>query len=62
MISTKIINSLSIKINEFDDNLNNLTLNSSFEVTETSKNTKGQVESYRSEVSVNIIVLIKMSF
>ena len=55
-INKKIINSLSIKINEFDDNLNNLTLNSSFGVTETSKNTKGQVESYRSEVSVNVII------
>ena len=55
-INKKIINSLSIKINEFDDNLNNLTLNSSFGVTETSKNTKGQVESYRSKVSVNVII------
>ena len=36
-ISKKIINSLSLKENEFNDTLNDLLINSSYEIRETSK-------------------------
>jgi hypothetical protein len=55
-ISKKIINSLSLKENEFNDTLNDLLINSSYEIRETSKNTKGQVQSYRSIVVVNLLI------
>lgn len=55
-ISKKIINSLSLKENEFNDTLNDLLINSSYEIRETSKNTKGQVQSYRSIIVVNLLV------
>ena len=55
-ISKKIINSLSLKENEFNDTLNDLLINSSYEIRETSKNTKGQVLSYRSIIVVNLLV------
>ena len=55
-ISKKIINSLSLKENEFNDTLNDLLINSSYEIRETSKNTKGQVLSYRSIIVVNLVI------
>ena len=55
-INRKIINSLSFKENEFDDTLNNLLIKSSYKIQETSKNSKGQVESYRSQIIVNLII------
>ena len=51
-INKKIINSLSFKENEFNDTLNNLLINSSYEIQETSKNSKGQVQSYPSIITV----------
>ena len=53
-INRKIINSLSLKENEYDDTLNELTINSSYEIQETSKNSKGQVQSYRSQIIVKL--------
>ena len=55
-INRKIINSLSLKENEFDDTLNNLLIESLYEIQETSKNSKGQVQSYRSIIKVNLII------
>ena len=55
-INRKIINSLSLKENEFDDTLNNLLIESLYEIQETSKNSKGQVQSYRSIIEVNLII------
>ena len=55
-INRKIINSLSFKENEFDDTLNNLLIKSSYEIQETSKNSKGQIESFRSQIIVNLII------
>jgi len=60
-INRKIINSLSLKENEFDDTLNNLLIESSYEIQETSKNSKGQVQSYRSIIKVNLIIKNKKS-
>jgi len=55
-INRKIINSLSLEENEFDDTLNNLLIESLYEIQETSKNSKGQVQSYRSIIKVNLII------
>ena len=55
-INMQIINSLSFKESQYDLSLNSLELNSSFKITETSKNSKGQVESYRSKIIVNLII------
>tara|TARA_B100000029_G_scaffold408396_1_gene409641 strand:+ start:1507 stop:1956 length:450 start_codon:yes stop_codon:yes gene_type:complete len=55
-INKKIINSLSFKENEFNDTLNNLLIESSFQIRETSKNSKGQVQTYRSIITVNLII------
>jgi hypothetical protein len=55
-INEKIINSLKLK--EDKNNFSNkiLLLDSSSFIQETSKNTKGQVTSYRSNVKVNLII------
>ena len=51
-----IINSLSLKKDELNNNLNELLLRSNYRINETSKNSKGQVETYRSNVSVEIVI------
>ena len=58
-INRKIINSLSLKENEYDDTLNELTIKSSYEIQETSKNSKGQVQSYRSQIIVKLDIKSK---
>ena len=55
-INRKIIGSLSFNENEFDDTLNSLLIKSSYNILETSKNTKGQVQSYRSIILVKLII------
>ena len=55
-INRKIIGSLSFKENKLNDKLNNLLVKSSYKITETSKNSKGQVESYKSQISLNLII------
>ena len=55
-INRKIINSLSIKENEFNDTLNQLLIRSSYENQETSRNSKGQVLSHRSQIIVNLTI------
>jgi len=55
-INRKIIKSVSIKKNESSLSNNELILESSYNLNETSKNSKGEVTSYRSTVTVNIII------
>ncbi len=55
-INRKIIGSLSFKENKLNDKLNNLLIKSSYKITETSKNSKGQIESYKSQISLNLII------
>ena len=55
-INRKIIGSLSFNENEFDDTLNSILIKSSYNILETSKNTKGQVQSYRSIILVKLII------
>ena len=55
-INRNIINSLSLKENLNDKQLNELLIKSSFRVEETSKNKKGQIKSYRSSILVNLTV------
>ena len=55
-INRKLLNSLLLKENILNEKLPELILKSNFEVEETSKNSKGQIESYRSKISVNLII------
>mgnify|MGYP001225851118 CR=1 FL=1 len=56
-VNRKIISSLSLKENKSDKSLNELLLKSSFKTEEILKNSKGQVESYRSSISVNWLIV-----
>ena len=56
-INRKIINSLSIKKNEFDSELGELFIESVYTIDEISKNSKGQVISYRSKIEVGLMIL-----
>ena len=51
-----IVNSLLLEKNEFDDNLNELYLKTNYSINEASKNSKGQVEAYRSNISIEVII------
>ena len=53
-INRKIINSLNIKENKTGILGEELVINTSFKIEETSKNSKGQVISYRSSANVNL--------
>ncbi len=53
-INKKIINSVSLKENSFNEELNELAISSSFNIFETSKNSKGQIETYRSIITIEI--------
>ncbi len=53
-INRKIINSVSLKENPLNEELNKLTLSSNFNIFETSKNSKGQTETYRSIINIEI--------
>ena len=55
-INRKIVGSLSFKENKLNDTLNDLLIKSSYKITETSKNSKGQVESYKSQINLNLII------
>lgn len=55
-INRKIINALSLVENKNNENLNDLSINSLFEVQETKKNSKGKVVSYKSKISLNITI------
>ena len=53
-INRKIINSVSLKENSLNEELNKLAISSSFNIFETSKNSKGQIETYRSIITIEI--------
>ena len=53
-INNKIVNILSIKENNEINNKNILHISSSFNTEEISKNSKGQVELYKSTINVNV--------
>ena len=55
-INRQIINSLSFKENKNNNSLNKLLLKTTFTVEETSKNSKGQIESYRTSILVNLTI------
>ncbi len=55
-INRKIIETLSFKENELKNTLNSLLIKSSYKIIETSKNSKGQVESYKSQIILNLII------
>ena len=56
-INKAITNSISFEEVETDQSLDTLMLNSSYNVIETAKNSKGQVETYRSKIIVNIKIM-----
>jgi hypothetical protein len=56
-VNRKIIGSLSPKENKSDKSLNELLIKSSFKTQEILKNSKGQIESYRSSINVSWIVI-----
>ena len=58
-INRKILGSLSFNENKSKNTLNSLLINSSFEIIETSKNSKGQVESYKSKITLTLIITDK---
>lgn len=55
-INKKIINSISLKEDRTNVLLSEILLKSSFKVEETSKNKKGQVNSYRSSIFINLSI------
>tara|TARA_B100001093_G_scaffold509926_1_gene574878 strand:+ start:569 stop:1018 length:450 start_codon:yes stop_codon:yes gene_type:complete len=55
-INKKIINSISLKEDRTNVLLNEILLKSSFKIEETSKNKKGQVNSYRSSIFINLSI------
>ena len=57
-INRKIVESLSFKENELQDTLNSLLIKSSYIISETSKNSKGQVESYKSQIILSLIEIL----
>ena len=56
-INKVITNSISFEEVETDQSLNTLMLDSSYDVIETAKNSKGQVESYKSKIFVSIKIM-----
>ena len=56
-INRKIINSVSLKENSLNKELNELIISSNFNILETSKNSKGQTETYRSIITVEIKII-----
>ena len=55
-INKQIINSIGLKENSFDDTLNELLLKTDFNIEETSKNSKGQVKSFRSRIMIDLTI------
>jgi type IV secretory pathway TrbF-like protein len=56
-LSEKISRELSLKIIKNDKSLNKLDIDSQINVTETSKNSKGQVTSYRTTISTIVSII-----
>ena len=55
-LNRKIINAVGLKENISNNNLNELILRTSFKIEETSKNSKGQVETYRSIIDIQLTI------
>lgn len=55
-LNKKIINTVGLLESEFNESLNELSLETNFDIEETSKNTKGQVETYRSVINVKLTI------
>ena len=55
-INRQIINSVGLKESIYDDKLDTLLIKSNYKVEETSKNSEGQVETYRSSISIDILI------
>lgn len=55
-INKNIISSLSLKENEFDDTLNEISLDTYFKIEETSKDSRGRSKSFRSNISVFVTI------
>jgi len=55
-INRQIVNIVGLKENKSNYSQNELTLKTNFDVKETSKNSKGQVETYRSIINVQLII------
>tara|TARA_Y100001970_G_scaffold68692_1_gene87650 strand:+ start:7605 stop:8054 length:450 start_codon:yes stop_codon:yes gene_type:complete len=60
-INKRIINTISIQENNEAKNKNELFISSSSEIQETSKNSKGQVESFRIIITVNLKIINKIN-
>jgi hypothetical protein len=58
-ISRKIINLISLEEVETDENLNEIALNSSYEIIEVAKDSNGKVVSYKSKIIVNVKITDK---
>ncbi len=56
-VNKAIFNSISFKEVKTDQSLNELMLDSSYNIIETAKNSKGQVESYRSKIFVSVKIM-----
>jgi len=55
-INNKITNSISLKEDRTNELLNDFLIKTSFKVEETSKNKKGQIQSYRSSILISLII------
>ena len=51
-----IINAISLKEDKVNKSLNELSIESTYKVEETSKNKKGQINSYRSSIYVSLTI------
>jgi hypothetical protein len=56
-LNKKISSALSFELTESDNKLNKIILNSKKEKIETSKNSKGQVTSYRTSIIIDLTIL-----
>lgn len=57
VLNDRIVKSLNIKKNYLNKNLYEIMIKSEYLINETSKNSKKNVESYRSSITVNIVIL-----
>ena len=56
-LSMKILDNLNIVENKLDNTLSSLTINSSLLTEETSKDSKGLVQSYRSNLNIEVLIV-----
>jgi len=56
-LSMRILNNLNIVENNLDDTLNSLTIKSTLLIDETSKDSKGIVQSYRSNLNIEVSIV-----